>query len=256
MLQNTLPFCVGIIPARYASSRLPGKPLADIEGQSMIWRTYCRAAQSQSLYEVWVATDDERVYNHVMERGGKVVMTAQSHQTGTERCAEAVSLATPHADIIVNIQGDEPFIHPQQIDQVADLLLHTPTAAIATLVQPITDNETLFNPSVPKVVIDQNGNARYFSRQTLPYLRNHPVEEWLNHHIFYKHIGIYGYRASVLQQLPTLPESPTEKAEMLEQLRWLWHGYTIQTAITPYETLAVDTSADLAQAIQYAQQYG
>ncbi|MFN7013373.1 MAG: 3-deoxy-manno-octulosonate cytidylyltransferase [Bacteroidia bacterium] len=232
----------GIIPARYASTRFPGKPLVLIEGKTMIQRVYEQSQKSKLLNRVVVATDDERIYNHVISFGGEVVMTSSHHQSGTERCAEVAQKII--ADAYINIQGDEPYIHPEQIDEVA-LLLQKQKVEIATLVKQISDSEELFNVNKPKVVISTDNRALYFSRQTIPYLRDVEKSKWLNHHNFYKHIGIYGYKRNVLLKLVKLPISVIEKAEALEQLRWLENGYHIYTSITQFESYSVDTEADL-----------
>lgn len=234
---------IGIIPARYASSRFPGKPLVVIEGKTMIQRVYEQVRKSKKLDDVVVATDDERITAHVRDFGGQVVMTAASHQTGTDRCAEVIS-KLPGFDVAINIQGDEPFIDPGQIELLTSCFEHTETA-IATLVKAINSEDELFNVNIPKVVRNTKGEAVYFSRQTIPFLRNVKQEKWLETHTFYKHIGIYAYRCSVLQELTELPISPLEQAEALEQLRWLENGYRIQTAVTETETIAVDTQQDL-----------
>ncbi|MGK6351096.1 3-deoxy-manno-octulosonate cytidylyltransferase [Parapedobacter sp. DT-150] len=234
---------IGIIPARYASSRFPGKPLVDIQGKSMVQRVYEQATKSERLHEVVVATDDERIFSHVTAFGGKVLMTADTHQSGTDRCAEVLSVYAGF-DIAINIQGDEPYIDPIQIELVAGCF-ENPDVQIATLVKKITALSELYNTGIPKVVVDRTGQAIYFSRQTIPFQRNAPSQDWLHLHPYYKHIGIYGYRASVLAELTKLPVSSLEKAEALEQLRWVENGYTIQTAETTLETIAVDTPEDL-----------
>ncbi len=232
----------GIIPARYASTRFPGKPLVLIDGKTMIQRVYEQSKKSKLLNRVVVATDDERIYNHVIAFGGEVLMTASYHQSGTERCAEVAEKII--ADAYINIQGDEPYIHPEQIDEVA-LLLQKHEVEIATLVKQISDCEELFNINKPKVVIGNNNRALYFSRQTIPFLRDVEQKEWLNHHTFYKHIGIYGYKRKSLLEIVKLPISSLEKAEALEQLRWIENGYNIYTSVTNLESYSVDTKDDL-----------
>ncbi|GAA4794577.1 3-deoxy-manno-octulosonate cytidylyltransferase [Olivibacter ginsenosidimutans] len=234
---------IGIIPARYASSRFPGKPLIDIQGKSMIQRVYEQALKASSLKTVVVATDDQRILNHVHTFGGQVMMTAATHQSGTDRCAEVIAYKTDF-DIAINIQGDEPYIDPRQIDLVAACFREKETQ-IATLVKAIQDDKDLFNPNTPKVLLNHKKEAIYFSRATLPFLRGIPAEQWLKHHTFYKHIGIYGYRSAVLKALTKLTLSTLEKAESLEQLRWLENGYRIQTAETFVETFAIDEPQDL-----------
>lgn len=236
---------IGIIPARYASSRFPGKPLVNIAGKSMIQRVYEQASKSLYLNEVVVATDDDRIYAHVSSFGGNVLMTADTHQSGTDRCAEVLTVRTGF-DVAINIQGDEPYIDPAQIDLLATCF-ENDNVQIATLVKKINAAEELFNTSIPKVVLDRSGRAIYFSRQTIPFQRNTPSQDWLHLHPYYKHIGIYGYRTGVLAELTNLPVSALEKAEALEQLRWLENGYPIQTAETTIETVAVDTPEDLGK---------
>jgi len=235
---------LGLIPARYASSRFPGKPLVDIAGKTMIRRVYEQAAQAKLLQRVAVATDDERIAGEVRRFGGEVVMTSDQHRSGTDRCAEAVKLVQGDWDVVINIQGDEPFIQPEQIDLLCALFSEDGTQ-IGTLVKKAHRPEEVFNPNTIKVVLDGQGNGLYFSRAPIPFLRNFPGDTWLEHHLFYKHIGIYGYRAAVLQELTKLPEGLLEKAESLEQLRWLENGYRIRTAFTELETVSVDTPEDL-----------
>lgn len=232
----------GIIPARYASTRFPGKPLVDIDGKTMIQRVYEQAKKSRMLNNVVVATDDERIYSHVKDFGGKVLLTSPNHKSGTERCAEVAEKII--TDAYINIQGDEPYIRPEQIDEVA-LLLQKKEVEIATLVKEITDNEELFNINKPKVVIGADKKALYFSRQTIPFVRDVEQAKWINHQVFYKHIGIYGYKRNILLELVKLPLSLLENAEALEQLRWLENGYSIYTSITQFESYSVDTEEDL-----------
>lgn len=232
----------GIIPARYASTRFPGKPLVLIDGKTMIQRVYEQSKKSKLLSRVVVATDDERIYNHVIAFGGEVVMTASHHQSGTERCAEVAEKIV--SDAYINIQGDEPYIHPEQIDELA-LVLQNGEVEIATLIKQITDSLELFNVNKPKVVISADKKALYFSRQTIPFLRDVEQKEWLNHHTFYKHIGIYGYKRKSLLEIVKLPVSSLEKSEALEQLRWLENGYNIYTSVTNLESYSVDTEEDL-----------
>lgn len=234
---------LGIIPARFASTRFPGKPLTDINGKTMIRRVYEQATAS-GLSEVIVATDDERIYDHVLEFGGKAVMTAEHHQSGTDRCFEAYKLHNKPYDYIINIQGDEPFIKPEQIDLVASCF-NRPGTQLATLVKKITTEEELFNVNAPKVVLSTSGDALYFSRQAIPYCRNVPQDIWHKQHTYYKHIGIYGYRADILEQITQLPPSALELAESLEQLRWLENGFKITTALTEFETIGIDSPEDL-----------
>ncbi|WP_333625023.1 3-deoxy-manno-octulosonate cytidylyltransferase [Sphingobacterium siyangense] len=239
---------LGIIPARYASSRFPGKPLIDIEGKTMIQRVYEQVKKSTKLNDVVVATDDQRIAETVRSFGGEVVMTAEHHQSGTDRCAEVITNIEGY-DVAINIQGDEPFIDPTQIDLLANCFEDT-TTQIATLVKEITAEEELFNVNIPKVVRNTKGEAIYFSRQTIPFLRAVEKDQWLQRQTFYKHIGIYAYQVDTLKALTQLPISMLEEAEALEQLRWLENGYAIQTAITTHETVAVDTKEDLAKILR------
>ncbi|PWK78065.1 3-deoxy-manno-octulosonate cytidylyltransferase (CMP-KDO synthetase) [Mucilaginibacter oryzae] len=234
---------LGIIPARYASSRFPGKPLVDIGGKTMIQRVYEQAKKCKSLNEVIVATDDDRIFNHVSDFGGLAVMTGSHHQNGTDRCAEVARLHSGY-DVIINIQGDEPFINPEQISKLAACFNDADTQ-LATLVKRILTEQELHNSNSPKVVINQQSEAVYFSRATLPHIRGQEPENWLEFYPFFKHIGIYGYRADVLQEVTQLPVSPLEKAESLEQLRWIDNGYRIKVAETNLETHAVDVPEDL-----------
>jgi 3-deoxy-manno-octulosonate cytidylyltransferase (CMP-KDO synthetase) len=234
---------LGIIPARYASSRFPGKPLVDIAGKSMIQRVYEQAKKCTHLAEVIIATDDERILNHVIAFGGLAVMTSINHQSGTDRCAE-VALAHPQYDIIINIQGDEPYIDPEQISKLAGCF-NAPDVQIATLVKGIKSEQELHNPNSPKVVVNKLAEAVYFSRSALPHIRGEEPQNWLEFYPYFKHIGIYGYRADILQQITKLPISPLEKAESLEQLRWIENGYRIKVAETELETYAIDAPEDL-----------
>lgn len=243
---------LGIIPARYASTRFPGKPLADIGGKMMIQRVYEQV--NPCLDEVWVATDDDRIAEAVRGFGGKVVMTSDQHRSGTDRCLEAVRTIGGDFDVIINIQGDEPFIQPAQIQALKDCFLQDPTTKLATLVKPFAAYdglEALINPNSPKVVRNIRGEAMYFSRSVIPFLRGVEPEQWLQQHTFYKHIGIYAYKTKTLAEIAALPQSPMELAESLEQLRWLENGYTIKTTVTDIENLAVDTPEDLDRIRQY-----
>ncbi|MBT1698811.1 3-deoxy-manno-octulosonate cytidylyltransferase [Fulvivirgaceae bacterium PWU4] len=235
---------VGIIPARYASTRFPGKPLIDIQGKSMIRRVYEQARKCASLSDVIVATDDERIRREVQGFGGKVCLTSPDHPSGTDRCAEVVETLDLNCDAVVNIQGDEPFIDPEQISLVCRCFDDERTE-LATLIKKISNPEILFNPNSPKVIIDRDQFAIYFSRHPLPYIRGAEEKDWINRHTFYQHIGIYGYRTDVLKKITQLQPSSLEKAESLEQLRWLEHGYRVKTAVTTFETLAIDTPDDL-----------
>lgn len=283
---------IGIIPARYASTRFPGKPLVDIGGKPMIQRVYEQA--KQVLDTVLVATDDERIFNAVRAFGGEVVMTRTDHKCGTDRCLEAYDKWTkeqgtrtkdkehptpllPYSHtpdnevVIINIQGDEPFIQPEQIRAIMSCF---PTE-IATLVKPFTTEDTLAdleNPNTPKVefTLEQGtsaqratkdegqssivGTARMFSRSVIPYLRGIPKEQWLEQGKHYRHIGMYAYRADILRQITALPQSPLEKAESLEQLRWLENGYQIKVAVCNTYSMGIDTPEDLANAVAFLEQ--
>jgi len=239
---------IGIIPARFASSRFPGKPLADISGKSMIQRVYERTLLSRMLTATVVATDDDRIAEHVRSFGGQVVITSSAHQSGTDRCAEAAT-HFPDAEIIINIQGDEPFIQPEQIDLLVSCFQQD-NVKIATLVKKITDQNELFNTNTPKVTVDKFFKALYFSRNTIPFQRDIPEDEWLVTGKYFKHIGLYGFRKETLQELTLLPVSKLEKAEALEQLRWLENGYTIQTAETNYESYGIDMPEDIIHALK------
>lgn len=234
---------LGIIPARFKSSRFPGKPLIDIAGKSMIQRVYEQCLKSSCLNKVIVATDDQRIANHVIDFGGAVQMTSEQHQSGTDRCAE-IAEYFPQFDIFVNIQGDEPMIDPAQIDLLVSCFKKQDTL-IATLVKPINTLEELFNENTPKVILNTNNEAIYFSRTPIPYLRGKEKESWLCSNTFFKHIGIYAFRNQTLKQITKLPVSTLELAEALEQLRWIQNDYKIQTAISNTESQAIDTPEDL-----------
>ena len=239
---------LGVIPARYASTRFPAKALAMIGDKPMIRRVYEQAAKSRSLARVVVATDHEKIFEAVKEFGGEAVMTRADHPSGTDRCYEALTLQHEAYDYVINIQGDEPFIKPEQIDQAAALL--DGRTELATLVAPVRDQATLFNPNIVKVIFNNNDEALYFSRQCIPYLRGVEQEEWIDRHTFYKHVSIYAYRTDVLGRITQLPVSRLEKAESLEQLRWLENGYRIRIGVTEFESMGVDTPEDLEKAIK------
>jgi len=236
---------LGIIPARYGSTRFPGKPLVDIDGKSMIQRVFEQSSKATLLSRVVIATDDERIMAHVKEFGGNPVMTSPQHISGTDRCAETVRLDTENKwDAVINIQGDEPYIQPEQIDLLCRCFENASTT-IATLIKEIKSSEELFNHNTAKVILNKNKEAIYFSREPVPYCRNYPEHEWIKHHTYYKHIGIYGYRTNMLLELAQLPKTKLEIAESLEQLRWIENGYTIYTALTSFESIAIDTPDDL-----------
>lgn len=240
---------LGVIPARFASTRFPAKPLADLGGKSMIERVYQQAKKSKSLSRVVVATDHSKIFDHVKSFGGEVLMTAEHHPSGTDRVREALHLCGQHFDYVINVQGDEPFIAPEQIDLLASLL--DGNTELATLIKKIDDHEQLFNPNVVKAIRNQQSEAIYFSRSPIPHMRNQPESEWLKHHTFFKHIGLYAYRSDVLSNITQLPISSLERAESLEQLRWIENGYTIKVAETNLETIGIDTPEDLTKALQY-----
>ena len=238
------PHTVAIIPARYGSQRLPAKPLADIAGKPMIQHVYERTARASRVAEVIVATDDERVASAVRAFRGHAVVTPASLQSGTDRVAFAAR-SLERADIVVNVQGDEPLIDPAMIDQAIQPLVMDSTIAVGTLVRKIETETELNNPSVVKVVLDYEGCCLYFSRSVIPFLRDHAASEWLKHHTYYKHIGLYVFRREFLAQYAQLPQTPLELAEKLEQLRILEHGYRIKATVTHRDTLPVDTQQDL-----------
>lgn len=247
---------IGIIPARYASTRFPAKPLAMLGGKSVIQRVYEQA--SAVLAEVYVATDDERIEAHVRSFGGNVVMTSPDHRSGTDRCYEAYLRIGGKHDVIVNIQGDEPFVQVSQLESLKACFDDAFTQ-IATLVKPFTPDsgyDALENVNSPKVVLNTNMNALYFSRSIIPYQRNADKKEWLRNHTYYKHIGLYAYRAEVLKEITSLPQSSLEMAESLEQLRWLENGYTIKAGITEVETIGIDTPEDLRKAEEFLKHGG
>ena len=240
---------LGIIPARFASSRFPGKPLIDIGGKSMIERVYAQAKKSSQLNRVIIATDNQQIFDHVSDKGCEVLMTSPDHVSGTDRCAEALTLIKEPFDYVVNIQGDEPFIDPKQIDLLASLF--DGETELATLVKKITNQETLFSSNIVKVVANNRNQAIYFSRSPIPHVRNIPEADWMKKHTFYKHIGMYGYRADILKEITLLKPSGLEVAESLEQLRWIENGYIIKIAETEIETMGIDSPEDLDRALDY-----
>jgi 3-deoxy-manno-octulosonate cytidylyltransferase (CMP-KDO synthetase) len=260
---------LGVIPARYASSRFPAKPLIDLGGKSMIQRVYEQAKKAESLSRVIVATDDERIFAHVQSFGGEVMMTAKTHESGTDRCAEVLEYANAEAviddlesnrnistfgfkqmrerttfDAVINIQGDEPFIDPAQINQVAEIL-RGPFFDVVTLAKPISNIGLILDPNIVKVVFSVGRSALYFSRSPIPFLRNVPQSEWHLSGAFFKHLGLYAYKNVALKKIATLPQSRLEKHEYLEQLRWLEAGFTIGIGITDLESVGIDTPEDL-----------
>jgi len=242
---------IGIIPSRYESTRFPGKPLADICGKTMIQRVYEQA--SKAMKEVWVATDDERIMDAVNGFGGNVVMTSADHRSGTDRCAEAALNASEITgkiyDVVVNIQGDEPFMQPHEIELIMECFTAYPATEIATLIQPILKNEDIFRPDMVKVILDNEQNAIYFSRSPIPHIFGVDESKWLENYPFFGHVGLYAYRFSTLQKLAGLSEVIVEKVESLEQLRWIENGFKIKTNITNSDNFGIDTPEDLEHAI-------
>ena len=247
---------VGIIPARYASTRFPAKVLAMLNGKTVIQRVY---EQVRDCFdELYVATDDSRIADVVTSFGGKAVMTSENCKNGTERCFDACRKLNIECDVVVNVQGDEPFIQRKQIESLMSCFADERTD-IATLVKPFEESdgwERLSNPNSPKVVLDGDNFAMYFSRSVVPYLRGVEQNEWLSQHVFYKHLGVYAYRLDVLKEITTLQQSPLEKVESLEQLRWLEHGYKIKVGVTDIETIGIDTPEDLERAKEFASSIG
>ncbi len=266
---------LGIIPARYASTRFPAKPLVDIKGKSMIQRVYEQAKQAESLAKVVVATDDKRIFDHVKSFSGEVVMTSLKHKSGTDRCAEVVAMLNLEAitesfdtdnpivfygfnpkkervtfDAVVNIQGDEPFIDPLQIEKVVEIL-RGGVFKIATLVKKMDDLEAILNPNIVKVVFDSSHKAIYFSRNPIPFLRDTPQYDWAKSGEFHKHLGLYAYKTNILKEIADLEMSRLEKLESLEQLRWLENNYDIGVALTDIETIGIDTPEDLEKVLNY-----
>ena len=241
---------VGIIPARYASTRFPGKPLAILGGKTVIERVYTQVADA--LDDAYVATDDTRIFDTVTGFGGKAVMTRTDHKSGTDRIEEAVEKIGGQWDVVVNVQGDEPFIQRSQIDTLCRCFDDEDTQ-IATLGKPFDSMEAVDNPNSPKIVTHLRGYALYFSRSVIPYVRGAEHDAWMGHYPYLKHLGIYAYRREVLEAVTRLPQSPLELAESLEQLRWLQHGYKIKVGTTDVETIGIDTPDDLARAEAFLQ---
>ncbi|MBN2009263.1 3-deoxy-manno-octulosonate cytidylyltransferase [candidate division KSB1 bacterium] len=235
---------LAVIPARYASTRFPGKPLVEILGKPMIQRVYEQAEKARTLDHVIVATDDQRIFDTVEQFGGEVEMTSSDLRNGTERVAAVASKF--NYDIVVNVQGDEPFIDPDAIDAAVSLLIQDSSAQMGTLVKPIDTIDELVNKNLPKVILDQQQQAIYFSRSPIPFIRDvASTNEWLNHHRYYRHIGLYVYRNSFLPIYISLPETPLERAEKLEQLRAIENGYRIKVAIVEHAPEGIDTPDDL-----------
>ncbi len=238
---------LGIIPARFESTRFPGKVLVDIKGMSMVQRVYEQANKSALLTKVIIATESKKVKKHVESFGGEAVLTSTNHASGTDRCYEAFTLQEETYDYVINIQGDEPFIAPNQIDELAKLL--DDRVELATLIKKITTSSELFNYGEVKTVFNKEMEALYFSRQPIPFCRNAGEMEWLSNQDYYKHIGIYAYRADVLKKISKLPVSALEKAESLEQLRWIENGLKIKLAYTKHESICIDTKEDLEKVL-------
>lgn len=239
---------IGIIPARYASTRFPGKPLALLGGKPVIQHVYEKVAAV--LEAAYVATDDERIYDAVKSFGGQVVMTRTDHKSGTDRIEEAIEKIGGEWDVVVNVQGDEPFVAKSQLDTICHCF-DDPTTQIATLGKPFESMEAVQNPNSPKIVVDNMGFAMYFSRCVIPYVRGKEESSWLTHYPFLKHLGIYAYRKDVLRQVTQLPQSSLEIAESLEQLRWLQNGFKIKVGTTDVETVGIDTPQDLERAEEF-----
>ncbi|MBR6445489.1 MAG: 3-deoxy-manno-octulosonate cytidylyltransferase [Prevotella sp.] len=239
---------IAIIPARYASTRFPGKPLALLGGKTVIERVYRQV--SEVVEEVFVATDDERIFREVERFGGRAVMTSPNHRSGTDRIQEAVETIGTQADVVINVQGDEPFIQASQIEELCRQF-DDPTTQIATLGKRFASMEAVENENSPKIVLDNNGFALYFSRSVIPFVRGIDRSRWLEQFPFLKHIGLYAYRREILREITQLPPSSLEQAESLEQLRWLQNGYRIRVGLTDVETIGIDTPDDLARAEEF-----
>jgi 3-deoxy-manno-octulosonate cytidylyltransferase (CMP-KDO synthetase) len=238
---------LGVIPARYNSSRFPAKALVDINGKTMIQRVYEQASKSVSLTKVVVATDHILIFDHVKSFGGEVVMTNEAHQSGTDRCFETFEILGEKFDYIINIQGDEPFIQPEQVDKLASVLTGNNRVEIATLIKKITEIEHVLDTNKVKVVFDYNDKAIYFSRQAIPFQRGVDTDSWLSNHDYFKHLGIYAYRSDVLAEITKLKPSSYENMEALEQLRWIQNGFSVIVQETEYESYGVDTPQDLIE---------
>lgn len=236
--------CIGIIPARFGSTRFPGKPLVSIAGKPMIQWVYEQACKAALLTEVVVATDDQRILETVLQFGGKCRMTSSECISGTDRCAEVLQHLDSNPELIVNLQGDEPFVQAEQIDQLVELMIQT-SADIGTLGCRISQNDVIFNPNVVKLTKAVSGKALYFSRNPIPFVRGKEKGEWLDHAHFYRHLGMYAFKAGALKEVASLPQGMLENAESLEQLRWLEAGYSIYVAETSVESIGIDTPDDL-----------
>jgi len=245
---------LGIIPARYASTRFPAKALVNIAGKTMVRRVYEQVKQSESIAKVVVATDHELIMNEVASFGGEACLTSAEHKSGTERCIEVIRAQKEKFDYVINIQGDEPFISPKQIDTLGYLL--NGKIQLATLAKQIEKEEELFNPNIVKVVIDKNSDAIYFSRSPIPHIRGEDQSNWISQHKYFKHIGMYAYRCDILEEITKLSSTSLEKAEALEQLRWIEHGFKIKVNLTKVETIGIDTPEDLEKALVFLKEKG
>lgn len=239
---------LGIIPARYASSRFPGKPLCLINGKTMLQRVFEQASKSKKLTHIIIATDDERIREHAESIGAKVVMTAPEHPSGTDRCYEAFKLSGINAHYIINIQGDEPFLEPEQIDELAQAC--DGTSELLTQMTACNDYSVLSDKGEVKICLNQHQEALYFSRQLIPAIKGKPEQEWPLHHTYYRHVGMYAYRSDILEAITRLQPSALEQAESLEQLRWLEAGYKIKCVNTTYESHCIDTPEDIEKVLK------
>jgi len=238
-----------IIPARHASSRFPGKPLVEILGKSMIQRVYEQASQSKLVSKVVVATDDKQIFDHVVSFGGNVVMTALDHPSGTDRCWDALQQLEQEYKYVINVQGDEPFIESEQIDELA-AVLQSGTTELATQMIAVDSAEILFDKGEVKIVLNTNNEALYFSRMVIPFIKGVDEKDWHKHHNYFRHVGMYAYRADILEVITKLPVSPLEKAESLEQLRWLENGYKIKCVLTTFDSHCIDTPEDIDKVLK------
>jgi 3-deoxy-manno-octulosonate cytidylyltransferase (CMP-KDO synthetase) len=243
-----MPTVLGIIPARYASSRFPGKPLVIINGKSMLQRVYEQAKLSSLLTQIVIATDDVRIEEHAKTFGAEVVITNPNHPSGTDRCFEAYQLVSKKFDYVINIQGDEPFLHPDQINSLAEVC--DGITEIATQMIKCTSHEVLFDYGEVKITLNTKNEALYFSRNVIPFIKNVDQKEWHTHFDYYRHVGMYAYKIDVLEKITKLPVSSLEKAESLEQLRWLEHGFKIKCAVTNYDSHCIDTPEDIEKVLR------
>jgi 3-deoxy-manno-octulosonate cytidylyltransferase (CMP-KDO synthetase) len=238
-----------IIPARYASSRFPGKPLVEIKGKTMIQRVYEQTSKSKLVSNVVVATDDKRIYDHVLSFGGTAVMTAADHPSGTDRCWDALQQLEGEYKYVINVQGDEPFIESEQIDELATVL-QDGTTELATQMIAVDSAEMLFDKGEVKIVLNSNNEALYFSRMVIPFIKGVEEKDWHTHHNYFRHVGMYAYRADILEAITKLPVSSLEKAESLEQLRWLENGFSIKCVLTTFESHCIDTPEDIDKVLK------